>query len=306
MQRPLACRQRDLTGPPRRRSPVTTDSDEDGQRDKGEGEKVAGLDGGRKHADTPTCPTPRANGHYLTRSRSAATRSTIIHQCSTTNLHSSAGYRCGWLGGPESTRPPRVMRPGLQMHRTPGSGTVRPIAPTNRQASRTADPARNRNEAWSRSVMASALPPGARPKRNGLRSLVRSRSGAFPPVNRFCVGGQAVEQAGDEFGVRPPAAGETELLEVPGGTVIVVDRLIYGIGVDLAGAVAVDRSRDVAEQLGQLRLVVGAHTVPRGAPVGLGAHARDGTVFEPAGCGHGSLAATDAGGRINLGLPIAE
>ena len=138
VQRPLACRQRDLTGPPRRRSPITTDSDEDGQRDKGEGEKVAGLDGGRKHADTPTCPTPRANGHYLTRSRSAATRSTIIHQCSTTNLHSSAGYRCGWLGGPESTRPPRVMRPGLQMHRTPGSGTVRPIAPTNRQASRTA------------------------------------------------------------------------------------------------------------------------------------------------------------------------
>jgi len=63
--------------------------------------------------------------------------------------------------------------------------------------------------------------------------------------------------------------------------VIVVDRLIYGIGVDLAGAVAVERSRDVAEQLGQLRLVVGAHTFPCGAPFGLGAHDRDGTVFEP-------------------------
>jgi len=39
----------------------------------------------------------------------------------------------------------------------------------------------------------------------------------------FCVGGHAVEQAGDELGVRPPAAGETELPEVPGGTVIVVE-----------------------------------------------------------------------------------
>jgi hypothetical protein len=31
--------------------------------------------------------------HYVTRSRSAATRSTIMHQCSTTDLDSSPGYR---------------------------------------------------------------------------------------------------------------------------------------------------------------------------------------------------------------------
>jgi hypothetical protein len=44
-----------------------------------------------------------------------------------------------------------------------------------------------------------------------------------------------------------------------------MDRLIHGIGVDLADAVAVDRCLDVAEQLGQLRLVVGADPFPRGA-----------------------------------------
>jgi hypothetical protein len=47
----------------------------------------------------------------------------------------------------------------------------------------------------------------------------------------------------------PPAASKTELPEFPGGTVMVVDRLIRGTGADLVGAVTVDRSRDVAEQL---------------------------------------------------------
>ena len=59
-------------------------------------------------------------------------------------------------------------------------------------------------------MMASALPAGARPKRHGLCSLVRSRCGAFPPVSRFCVGGHAVEQVGDELGVRPPAASQAQ------------------------------------------------------------------------------------------------
>jgi len=51
-----------------------------------------------------------------------------------------------------------------------------------------------------------------------------------------------------------PAAGEAELLEFPGVAVVVVDRLIYGAGVDLADSVAVDRRWNVAEQSGQLRL----------------------------------------------------
>src|SRR5579859_3607243 len=62
------------------------------------------------------------------------------------------------------------------------------------------------------------------------------------------------------------------------GTVVVVDRFIRGIGVDLAGAVAVDLCPDVAEQSGQLRFVVVAHAFARGAPLSLGGHDRDGTV----------------------------
>jgi hypothetical protein len=105
----------------------------------------------------------------------------------------------------------------------------------------------------------------------------------------------------------PPAASETELPEFSGGTVIVVDRLIHGAGVDVAGTVAVDRCRDVGQQLGQLRLVVGAHAFARGAPFGTGAHDRDGTVSQPdrtrARC---RPALTEAGAQITLLLHTTE
>src|SRR5215467_14686947 len=74
--------------------------------------------------------------------------------------------------------------------------------------------------------------------------------------------GHAVEQVGNELGVHP-RRGTNRTSRVTGGTVIVVDRLIHGIDVDLAGAVAVHRIRDVAEQPGRLRLVVGAHACAR-------------------------------------------
>jgi len=76
-----------------------------------------------------------------------------------------------------------------------------------------------------------------------------------------------------------PPPGEAESPEFCGGPVVVVDRLIHGIGVDLAGAVAVDRRRDVAEQLGQLHLMVGADPFARGAPFSVRGH--DGTVPYP-------------------------
>jgi hypothetical protein len=94
----------------------------------------------------------------------------------------------------------------------------------------------------------------------------------FPPVDGFGVGGHAVEDAGDELGVAAPAAAEAELLQFPGGAVVVVDRLIYAAGVDLADPVAVDRRCDVAEQSGQLRLVVGADSFAGDVPFGPGAH----------------------------------
>ena len=76
---------------------------------------------------------------------------------------------------------------------------------------------------------------------------------------------------------------------------VVVDRLIHGVGVDLSGAVAVDRCPDVAEQFGQLRLVVGADPFTRGAPFGIGGHDGDATVSGRGGRGQSSPVVPDAG-----------
>jgi len=73
--------------------------------------------------------------------------------------------------------------------------------------------------------------------------------GAFPPVDGFCAGGYAVEDASDELGMAAPAAGEAELVEFSGGAVVVVNRLIHGAGVDLAVPVEVDRRRAASRGL---------------------------------------------------------
>jgi hypothetical protein len=76
------------------------------------------------------------------------------------------------------------------------------------------------------------------------------------------------------------AAGEAELPQFCGGPVVAVDGLIHCIGVGLAGAVAVDRCSDVAEQSDELRLVVGADPFLRGA-VRLSWPRCDGTALQP-------------------------
>ena len=53
---------------------------------------------------------------------------------------------------------------------------------------------------------------------------------------------------------------------------IVVDRLIDGVGIDLAGAVAVDRYRDVLDKMGQLRLVIPGYAFARCPAFGLSTH----------------------------------
>jgi hypothetical protein len=118
---------------------------------------------------------------------------------------------------------------------------------------RSAVSALNRLEAWPRSVTDPGTPHG---ERSTVGSLVSSRCGAFPPVDGFCVGGHAVEEVGDELGMSAAASGEAELPEFCGGTVVVVDRLIRGVGAGLAGT---------AEKFGQLRFVAGAHAFARGA-----------------------------------------
>jgi hypothetical protein len=161
--------------------------------------------------------------------------------------------------------------PASARYRTSGSGTAPDSIRPDRRVDQIGGSGAQCSEAWSWSVMASALAAGARPKRQGLCSVARWRCGALLPVNGFCVGGYAVGRAGEERGVRLPAAGETELAGVPGGAVMVVGRLVYGVGVDRAGAVAVGRSRGVAGQRGRLGVVAGARTFSCGVPFGLGA-----------------------------------
>jgi hypothetical protein len=65
--------------------------------------------------------------------------------------------------------------------------------------------------------------------------------------------------------------------------VIVVDRLVDGVGVDLAGAVAVDRGRNVFDELTQSPLMVGGYAFARGPAFGLRPHSE--TIPPPSAVG---------------------
>lgn len=69
-----------------------------------------------------------------------------------------------------------------------------------------------------------------------------------------------------------PAAGPAELPQLTGSSVVVVDCLVEGVGVDFAGAVAVECGRYVFDELGKSRLVVGGYAFTRGAAFGLRPH----------------------------------
>jgi hypothetical protein len=81
----------------------------------------------------------------------------------------------------------------------------------------------------------------------------RTWCAVLPPVGGLTVGGLLVDEAGDEFEVGAAAAGPAELPQLSCGAVVVVDRLIDGVGVELAGAVTVERVRDVCDELARGR-----------------------------------------------------
>jgi hypothetical protein len=108
-------------------------------------------------------------------------------------------------------------------------------------------------------------------------AVMRSRSSA---MNSACV---------------PPPRAKQNFQSSAAVRWVVVDRLIHGVGVDLSGAVAVDRCPDVAEQFGQLRLVVGADPFTRGAPFGIRGHDGDATVSGRGGRDQSSPVVPDAG-----------
>jgi len=111
------------------------------------------------------------------------------------------------------------------------------------------------------------------------KSVALARCDPFPPVDGFAVGGHPIEEVGDDLDVCSTAIGPAELPQLAGGLVIVVDRLVDGVGVDLAGAVTVDRSRNVLDELGQLRLVIGGYAFARCPAFGLRPHS--GTIPPP-------------------------
>jgi hypothetical protein len=81
----------------------------------------------------------------------------------------------------------------------------------------------------------------------------------------------------DELDVCSTATGPAELPQLAGRPVIVVDRLVDGVGVDLAGAVAVERGRNVFDELTQSRLMIGGYAFARGSAFGLRSPQRDDT-----------------------------
>jgi hypothetical protein len=91
-----------------------------------------------------------------------------------------------------------------------------------------------------------------------------SRHGPFPPVDGLIVGGHLIDEVSDDLDVRSPAAGPTELPEFAGSSLIVVERLVNGVGVELADAVALERGRNVFDEFGESRLVIGGYAFARG------------------------------------------
>ena len=83
-----------------------------------------------------------------------------------------------------------------------------------------------------------------------------------------------------------------------------VDGLVHGIGVDVAGAVAASRCPDVAEQSGELRLVAGADPFLRGTPFGFGGHDAAVPRCGQAGRGPGLAAVLMRGSRA--AMPAAD
>jgi len=104
------------------------------------------------------------------------------------------------------------------------------------------------------------------------RSVALSRCDPFPPVDGFAVGGHSIEKVSDDLDMRSATTGPAEFPQLAGGLVIAVNGLVNGVGVDFAGAVAVDRRRDVFDEIGQSRLVIGGYPFARCPAFGLRPH----------------------------------
>src|SRR6266498_5125275 len=91
------------------------------------------------------------------------------------------------------------------------------------------------------------------------RSLATPPLRRSPPVGPLASGGQVLERRGDRLHIGARAAPEAELPELLCRLVVAVNHLVDVVDVKLSGAVPLDRLRDVLDQPGELRLVVGGN-----------------------------------------------
>jgi hypothetical protein len=57
-----------------------------------------------------------------------------------------------------------------------------------------------------------------------------------------------------------------------GGSVVLMNRLVYGVGVDLTSAIPIQLFGDMLDEVGHSRLVVGGYQGARSLPLCLAAH----------------------------------
>jgi hypothetical protein len=76
----------------------------------------------------------------------------------------------------------------------------------------------------------------------------------------------------DNLNIRPDAARPAELPQLLGGPVVLMNRLVDGVGVDLTSAIPIQLFGDMLDEVGQSRLVVGSYDGARSLSLCLAAH----------------------------------
>jgi hypothetical protein len=76
----------------------------------------------------------------------------------------------------------------------------------------------------------------------------------------------------DNLNIRPDASRPAELPKLLGGPVVLMNRFVYGVGVDLTSTIPIYGFGDMLDEVGQSRLVVRSDEGPRSLPLCLAAH----------------------------------
>lgn len=73
---------------------------------------------------------------------------------------------------------------------------------------------------------------------------------ALPPLQRLSGFGYLFKRPRDNLRIRPDAATPAELPQLLGGPVVLMNRLVYGVGVDLTSAIPIQLFGDVLDEFG--------------------------------------------------------